>query len=83
VLFEIITYMWPVYAHFAHFSRYGAVLFPILVLTAWIYFFSVILLIGAEVVAIGAIDQAKQEGQEVGPEPQGTVPQHKVLRKGA
>jgi YihY family inner membrane protein len=83
VLFEILTYGWPIYSHFAHFSRYGAVLFPILVLTAWIYFFAVILLVGAELVAIGAIREAQAQGRQVGPEPKDTVPQHKVLRKGA
>jgi len=34
VLFELLTYIWPLYAHFSHFSRYGAVIFPLLVLTA-------------------------------------------------
>jgi YihY family inner membrane protein len=83
ILFEVLSYVWPSYAHFAHFSRYGGVLFPILVLTAWIYFFSVILLVGAEIVAIGAIREARSRGQPVSPEPQDTVPQHEVLRKGA
>jgi YihY family inner membrane protein len=82
ILFEILSYIWPIYAHFAHFTRYGAVLVPILVLTAWIYFFSVILLVGAEVVAIGAIREAQKQGQSVGPVPGDTVPQHEVLREG-
>ncbi|HEV3310844.1 MAG TPA: YihY/virulence factor BrkB family protein [Chloroflexota bacterium] len=81
VLFEALTFIWPIYAHFAHFSRYGAVILPILVLTAWIYFFSMILMIGAEVVAIAAIREANRENVVVGPEPQNTVPQHRVLRK--
>jgi membrane protein len=51
VLFEILTFIWPLYVRVAHFDRYGAVLVAILVLTAWIYFFSVILNVGAEVVA--------------------------------
>jgi membrane protein len=55
VLFQLLTYVWPLYAHFVHFSRYGAVLAPIVVLAAWIYFFSLILLLGAEVVAFGAL----------------------------
>ncbi|HEX6509430.1 MAG TPA: YihY/virulence factor BrkB family protein [Chloroflexota bacterium] len=80
ILFVALTYIWPLYAHFAHFGRYGAVLFPILLLTAWIYLFSVILLVGAEVVAIGALQSARQEKQAIGPAPDGTVPQHVVLR---
>jgi membrane protein len=83
ILFEILSYIWPIYAHFAHFSRYGAVLVPILILTAWIYFFSVILLVGAEIVAIGAIREALRQGQSVGPAPGSTVPQHEVLHEGA
>ncbi len=80
VLFQILSSVWPIYAHFAHFTRYGAVLVPILVLTAWIYFFSIITMIGGEVVAVGAIRQAKKQKQEVGPKPEDTVPQHEVLR---
>ncbi len=80
VLFTALSYIWPVYAHFAHFSKYGAVLFPILLLTAWLYFFALIVCVGAEIVAIGAIDEADKEGEEVGPEPQETVPQHRVIR---
>jgi len=80
VLFQILSFIWPLYAHFSHFSKYGAVLVPILVLTAWIYFFSMIMLIGAEVVAIAAINQAKAQGRQVGPAPEETVPQHSVLR---
>ena len=80
ILFVALTYIWPIYAHFAHFSRFGAVLFPILLLTAWMYFFSVILLVGAEVVAIGALQRAQGENQAIGPAPDGTVPQHVVLR---
>jgi uncharacterized BrkB/YihY/UPF0761 family membrane protein len=64
-------------------QRYGAVLFPILVLTAWIYFFSVILLVGAEVLAFGAIEEAERGEQPIGPEPEETVPQHEMLRERA
>jgi YihY family inner membrane protein len=81
ILFTALSLIWPLYAHFAHFSRYGAVLFPILLLTAWLYFFALIVCIGAELVAIGALHEAKKEDAEVGPEPQSTVPQHGVLRK--
>ncbi len=80
VLFEIVTYIFPLYAHFAHFSSHGALLGAIALLAAWIYFFSIIMLIGAEIVAFGAIDEAKSRGQEVGPEPGESVPQHTVLR---
>jgi membrane protein len=81
VLFQILSYIWPLYAHFAHFSRYGAVLVPILVLTAWIYFFSMVMLVGAEIVAIAASGEAQQEKEPVGPSPEDTVPQHEVLRR--
>jgi membrane protein len=81
VLFEVLSFVWPLYAKFAHFNRYGAVLFPILVLTAWIYFFSVILVIGAEFVAIPALEEANREDTPIGPEPQAITPQHKVLRR--
>ena len=81
ILFQALTLVWPLYAKFAHFNRYGAVLFAILVLTAWIYFFSLILVIGAEFVAIPALEQANQEKIPIGPETQAIVPQHEVLRK--
>jgi len=80
VLFEILTYIWPLYAHFAHFSSHGALLGAIAVLMAWIYFFAIIMVLGAEVVAFGAIDEAKAQQEEVGPEPEASVPQHTVLR---
>jgi membrane protein len=51
VLFEALTFIWPIYVTVAHFDRYGALLFALLVLTAWIYFFAIILVIGAEVMA--------------------------------
>src|SRR5579872_4253948 len=54
VLFQVLSYIWPIYSHFAHFSKYGAVLGSLLILTAWIYFFSMITLIGGEIVAISA-----------------------------
>jgi len=80
ILFEILTYIWPLYAHFAHFSSHGALLGAIALLMAWIYFFAITMLLGAEVVAFGAIDEAKAQHEEVGPEPEGSVPQHTVLR---
>src|SRR5579884_3329441 len=81
VLFEILTYIWPIYSHFAHFNKYGAVLFPILVLTAWIYFFSMITMIGAEVIAVFSIQSANRKDESIGPKPQDNVPQHTVLRE--
>jgi len=81
VLFTILSYIWPLYAHFAHFSSHGALLGAIALLMAWVYFFSMTMLIGAEVVAIGAIGEAKAEHEDVGPEPDGTVPQHTLLRE--
>jgi YihY family inner membrane protein len=80
VLFQILNFGWPIYARFSHFQRYGAVLFPILVLTAWIYFFALILMIGAEVVAVASIQEAQAHDQAIGPSPQDSVPQHEVLR---
>lgn len=81
VLFVILNLVWPIYAHFAHFSRYGAILLPLLVLTAWLYFFAIILLVGAEVVAITALREANRDHESIGPRPQNFVPQHEVLRK--
>lgn len=81
VLFQILSYVWPIYSHFAHFGRYGTVFVPILILTAWIYFFSVITMLGAEVTAVGAIREAQRTGQSEGPPPQDSVPQHRVLRE--
>jgi len=75
VLLQSLTFVWPIYAHLARFSRYGAVLFPLVVLTAWIYFFSMILLLGAEIVAFRAMAQAARAGERQGPAPDGTVPQ--------
>jgi YihY family inner membrane protein len=80
VLFTILSLVWPLYASHAHFGRYGTLLTPILILTAWIYFFSMILMIGAEVVAVLAIREAQSKGESIGPAPQESVPQHEVLR---
>lgn len=75
VLFQALTYIWPIYAHFSRFKSYGALIGPILVLTAWIYFFSMVLLIGAEFVAFDALRESRAEHQPIGPAPDGTVPQ--------
>jgi membrane protein len=80
VLFQLLTYIWPLYSHFANFHKYGAILAPLLLLTAWIYFFAMIALLGAEVIAVSAIREAKAEGEPVGPDTEGSVPQHRVLR---
>jgi membrane protein len=79
ILFQILTYIWPLYV--SNFSRYGGILFPILVLVVWIYFFSFILVIGAEVVAVSSIREANKRGEEVGPTTDGTFPQHRTLRE--
>lgn len=81
ILFEILTYIFPIYAKFAHFSKDGKLLGTVVLLTAWIYFFSLVLVIGAEVVAITAINEAQSRGQEIGPMPENSVPQHSVLRQ--
>ncbi|HEX8917677.1 MAG TPA: YihY/virulence factor BrkB family protein [Chloroflexota bacterium] len=83
VLFDILTYIFPLYVSFAHFKSHGALLGAFAVLMAWIYFFSITMILGAEVVAIGAIQQANAEGESVGPEPENNVPQHAVLRDGS
>lgn len=82
ILFEIITFIWPIYTKFAHFGKNGAFFGSVILLTAWIYFFSLITMLGAEVVAIGAIHKAQAAGQEVGPAPDNSVPSHEVLREG-
>lgn len=81
ILFTILSQVWGIYANFQHFGKYGQILGVLLVLTAWIYFFSMILVVGAEVVAFESIEEAKSEARSVGPEPQESVPQHDVLRK--
>lgn len=75
VLFQILSYVWALYAHFVHPQRYGAILAPIVVLGVWIYFFALVLVLGAEVVAFGALREARAAGRPVGPAPDGTVPQ--------
>lgn len=81
ILFVALNLIWPIYAHIAHFSRYGAVVLPLIVLTAWLYFFALILVIGAEIVAITALREANRKDERIGPRPQNFVPQHSVLRK--
>lgn len=75
VLFEGLTFIFPIYVKTSHFQRYGAVVFSILVLTAWIYFLSILLVMGAELVAVGALHDARRHHQPIGPAPDGTVPQ--------
>jgi membrane protein len=75
VLFQILSLIFPVYAAFSHFTKYGAILGALLVLTAWIYFFSLILVVGAQVIAFATIRDAEREGEPVGTMPDGTVPQ--------
>jgi membrane protein len=75
LLFQGLSYVWPVYALVFHPQRYGAVLAPIVILGVWIYFFSLILVLGAEVVAFSAIAEARAAGEAIGPAPDGTVPQ--------
>ncbi|MGH2448889.1 MAG: YihY/virulence factor BrkB family protein [Chloroflexota bacterium] len=80
VAFQILSYIWPIYANVAHFHRYGAVFFPLVVLGAWIYFFAMITMIGAELVAVPALLEANRKHTPIGPAPQNIVPQHEVLR---
>jgi membrane protein len=83
ILFQIVSYIFPIYAKFAHFQRNGALLGAFLLLMTWIYFFSITMLLGAEVVAISSLDQANDQDASVGPQPDGGVPQHTVLRDDA
>jgi len=78
ILFQLLTYLWPMYA--AYLSQYGGILFPIMVLALWIYFFATVLVLGAEVVAVGAIREADQRGEEVGPSHDGATPQCDPVR---
>lgn len=75
ILFQLLSYIWPLYVVLFHPQRYGAILAPIVVLGVWIYFFALILVLGAEVVAFGALGDARTVGQSIGPMPDGTVPQ--------
>jgi uncharacterized BrkB/YihY/UPF0761 family membrane protein len=81
ILFEIVSYIWPIYAKFAHFQRDGAILGALVLLMAWVYFFSLIMLVGAEVVAIGALNEANKQDAAIGPRTDGSAPQHVVLRE--
>ncbi|HEX6510512.1 MAG TPA: YihY/virulence factor BrkB family protein [Chloroflexota bacterium] len=81
-MFQVVSYIWPIYVRLSHFSRYSAFLFSLLVLSTWIYFFAMILMVGAEVVAVSAIRKAQRQGEPVGPLPERTGPQHLVLRRG-
>lgn len=80
VLFQILSFIWPLYTRVSHFSRYGAVIAPMIVLAAWIYFFALILMLGAEIVAFRAIREANRTGQPIGPQPQNFVPSHTMMR---
>jgi YihY family inner membrane protein len=80
VLFQLLTYIWPLYEQ--HFQKYGGLLFPLLVLLLWIYFFSFILVLGGEAVAIIAIRAGQESGEEVGPAPSDNVPEHRTLPQG-
>jgi YihY family inner membrane protein len=75
LLFQVLSYIWPLYVVVFHPQRYGAILAPIVILGVWIYFFALILVLGAEVVAFGALADARAAGQRLGPTPDGTVPQ--------
>lgn len=81
VLFQLLSFIWPLYTQISHFSRYGAVIAPLVVLAAWIYFFSLILMVGAEIIAFKAIEEANRKGQPVGPRPGNVVPSHTMMRK--
>lgn len=76
VLFQILSYIFPIYSSLTHLTRYSVVIGSLLVLAAWIYFFALILVIGAEFVAIPALQEARRNGVGIGPPSDDTVPQH-------
>ena len=80
ILFQILSFIWPLYTHVSHFSRYGAVIAPLIVLAAWIYFFALILMVGAEFIAFRAIQEANRTGRPIGPPPHNFVPSHTMMR---
>jgi membrane protein len=59
VLFQLVTTVWPIYVRLSHPSRFGSVFFSFIVLTAWIYSFSFILLLGAEVIAVASMREMR------------------------
>ncbi|GAC1638402.1 MAG: hypothetical protein NVS4B2_27450 [Chloroflexota bacterium] len=75
VLFEILTFIFPLYTRFAHFNKYSALIGSLLLLTAWIYFFAMVTLVGAEFVSYRALKVARDEHRSIGPAPDDTVPQ--------
>jgi membrane protein len=80
ILFEILSLIWPLYAKFANFQKNGALLGALVLLMAWVYFFSITMLVGAEIVAMTSLSQANKQDAVVGPAPDGSVPSHVVLR---
>lgn len=61
VLFQIVTIVWPLYVRLSHASRFGAVIFSIIILTAWLYAFSFILILGAEVIAVASMREMQAQ----------------------
>jgi uncharacterized BrkB/YihY/UPF0761 family membrane protein len=55
ILFQLVSTIWPIYVRVSHASRYSAVIFSLIVLTAWLYAYSIILLFGAEVIAVASM----------------------------
>jgi membrane protein len=80
VLFEILSFIFPLYVRYAHFQKDGAILGALVLLMAWVYFFSITMLVGAEVVAISALNEANKQDEAVGPRPDDVIPQQEVLR---
>jgi membrane protein len=59
VLFQVVTTIWPLYVRLSHPSRFGSVFFTFIVLTAWLYCFSYILILGAEVIAVASMREMR------------------------
>jgi membrane protein len=60
ILFQLVTTVWPLYVRLSHVSRFGSVVFSLIVLTAWIYSFSLILILGAEVIAATTMRELRE-----------------------
>jgi uncharacterized BrkB/YihY/UPF0761 family membrane protein len=51
-----------------------------IILAAWIYFLSLILMVGVEIIAFKAIQEGNRTRQPIGPQPQNVVPSHTMMR---
>ncbi len=64
ILFQIVTTMWPLYVRLSQASRFGAAISLLILLTAWIYAFSFILMLGAEVIALASTNAMRETDEQ-------------------